>query len=63
MIKLKLVNKTSTIVLVQAGMQPNQFASMIGLAGNINFTGDCTGESFFSFKTLNRFVVNVLCLS
>ena len=36
------------IVLVQAGTQVNQFASMIDCAGNIgNFTENHAGKSFF----------------
>ena len=44
-----LVNETCTVVLMQAGTQANQLASVIGLAGNItNFTKNCTSKSFFS---------------
>ena len=46
--ELRLVNETRTIVLAQAGMQANQFASVIDHAGNItNFTENHTGKSFF----------------
>ena len=44
----RLVNETRTIPLVQAGMQTNQFASMIDCAGNtIHFTENCATKSFF----------------
>ena len=43
----RLVNETCTIMLMQVGMQANQFASAIDCAGNItNFTENCTGKSF-----------------
>ena len=46
--ELRLVNETRTIVLAQAGMQANQFASVIDHADNItNFTENHTGKSFF----------------
>ena len=41
-----LVNETRAIVLMQAGMQANQFASGIDCTGNItNFTENCAGKS------------------
>ena len=44
----RVVNETHTIVLVQAGTQANQFASVNDCAGNItNFTENCSGKSFF----------------
>ena len=44
----RLVNETRMILLVQAGMQTNQFASMIDCTGNIiHFTEDCATKSFF----------------
>ena len=47
----RLVNEMSTIVLVHAGMQANQFASAIDSAGSItNFTANRTGKSFFFFS-------------
>ena len=46
-LQCRLVNETCTIALVQAGMQANQFASAINLAGNItNFTKNRAGKSF-----------------
>ena len=51
----RLVNETRAIVLVQAGMQENQFASMIYHTGNIkNFTENHQGKSFFFFWRLKR---------
>ena len=47
------------IMLVQAGMQENQFASAIDCAGNItNFTENRTGKSFFFF--LKKKLVSVI---
>ena len=47
----RLVNETCTIMLMQAGTQANQLASVIGCAGNItNFTKNCASKSFFSFQ-------------
>ena len=43
----RLVNETCAIVLLKAGMQTNQFASTIDLAGDItNFTENHVGKSF-----------------
>ena len=51
----RLVNETCWIVLVQAGMQANQFANAIDDASNItNFTENCTDKSFFFFSWLKR---------
>ena len=45
----RLVNETRVIALVQAGMQANQFASVIDCTGNItNFTESRADISFFS---------------
>ena len=47
-----LANETHTIVLVQAGIQANQFAKVIDHAGNITiFTKNHAGKSFFFLKT------------
>ena len=47
---VRLVNETRTFVLMQAGMQVNQFASVIECAGNItNFTENHAGKTFFFF--------------
>ena len=46
--RFRLVNETRVIVLMQAGMQANQFASTIDCAGKItNFTESRAGKSFF----------------
>ena len=45
---IRLVSETRMIVLVQADMQANQFASTTDCAGNItNFTENHAGKSFF----------------
>ena len=45
---IRLVKKTRTIALVQAGMQADQFARSIDCSGNItHFTENHTGRSFF----------------
>ena len=45
---IRLANETCAIVLMQAGIQANQFAYVIDYAGNItNFTENRTGKSFF----------------
>ena len=52
---LWLVNEGCTITLVLAGMQVDQFPSVIDCAGNItNFTENCAGKSFFPLKTQKR---------
>ena len=44
----RLVNETRGFVLMQAGMQANQFASVIDCGSNItNFTEKCGGKIFF----------------
>ena len=41
----RLVNETCMVVLMQAGMQANQFASTIDCTGNItNCTKNCAGK-------------------
>ena len=50
--RLQLVNETHTIVLVQAGMQANEFARAIYWAGiSTNLTKIGTSKSFFFLKT------------
>ena len=45
----RLVNETSTIMLMQAGTQANQFVSAIDSASNITtFTENGTGKFLFS---------------
>ena len=47
-ISIRLVNETRTIVLMQAGVQANQFPSAIDYAGNItDLNENCAGKSFF----------------
>ena len=53
--QVRLVSETCTIMLVQAGMQANQFASTIDCAGNItNFTENRAGKSFFFSEDLKE---------
>ena len=49
-----LVNETRVIELVQAGMQANQFASMIDCAGNMSFTENHADRSFFFSEDLKK---------
>ena len=49
--------------LCKADTQADQFASVIGGAGNItNVTGNRAGKSFFFLKTQKRLVLTFLCL-
>ena len=59
---IRLVTETCTIVLMQAGMQANQFASAIDCAGNItNFTENCA-EKFLFFSRLKRNLLFNFCV-
>ena len=59
----RLVNETCAILLVQAGMQENQFASAIDCTGNItNFTENrASRSSFFSEDSKETFPL--ICVS
>ena len=53
-----------TNVIVQAGMQANQFATAIDCAGNMAiFTKNCCGKISFFLKTQKRLVLKFFCLS
>ena len=59
----RLFNETCGFVLMQAGMQANQFASVIDCGGNIkNFTEKCGGKILF-LKTRKRLDLKFLFLS
>ena len=56
---IRLVDETCAIVLMQAGMQANQFASAIDRGGNIrNFTDDRAGKSFFFWRLKSDLSLN-----
>ena len=56
---LWLVNEGCTITLVLAGMQVDQFPSVIDCAGNItNFTENCAGKSFFPSRLKRDLLFN-----
>ena len=63
-ISVRLANETRTIVILQAGMQANQFASAIDCAGNMAiFTKNCCGKISFFLKTQKRLGLKFFCLS
>ena len=58
----RFVNKICAIMLVQAGMQANPFASAIDLAGHITkLTENFRGKRLF-IKTQRRLILKLFCL-